>query len=653
MSLRRGRSADWLNRAKRNDATSNFAHNFFRQSLLNPDDLAAAFPDLTSALDRPVWTVPGLLKARANTSPDEPALWALYGQTRWQSMTWRQFHDAVISAARGLRRLGLQRGDRVGIIAPSSPHWDIAQFAAMEVGGVVVGLDPNDTDQRLAQVAAQCGLVAVIAHDEALLARLGPVCRDGLRFVVTFMSPKTTSLVAFAELTRIGGVESEIDPNLPRADDVALIVFTSGTTGEPKGIAYTHEQVCGAVASMLQAFSDIEPGSRLACWLPLSNLFQRMINLCAVGRGAQIFYVEDPRDIMRYVVAISPHLFIGVPRFYEKLHAGIHEAIDAKPAWQRALVHWAIREGERRARALRSGVALGAFYGLTTMLADRLVLRRIRSMLGEHLRYLISGSAPMPVWLLERFHGLGFLVLEAYGMSESIVPVAANRPDRVRFGTVGQPLPASEIRLAADGELLLRGPGVFGGYLGEPASADHFDAEGFLASGDYASIDAEGFVTLRGRKSEVFKTSTGRRIAPALTESHLRQIPYVEHAVAFGASQPFLIAVIATSEAALRKRLGDRPMDADPAATAAAVRADIASALAGLPGYQRPAGVVLTVRPLSVADGHVTPNLKVRRANVEASFRESVEALFDIIHNGPTGDFASVRDGGTVMLLST
>lgn len=639
--------------AKRNDAPSNFAHNFFRQSLLNPDDLAAAFPDLTAALGRPVWTVPAVLESRVNASPDEPALWALHEQARWQSMTWRQFYDAVLSAARGLRALGLQRGDRVGIIAPSSPHWDIAQFAVMAVGGIVVGLDPNDTNQRLAQVAAQCELAAVIAHDEILLTKLGPVCRDGLRFGMTFMSPRTAGLVAFAELARIGGAESEIGPNLPRADDVALIIFTSGTTGEPKGIAYTHEQVCGAVASMLQAFSDIEPGSRLACWLPLSNLFQRMINLCAVGRGAQIFYVEDPRDIMRHVVAISPHLFIGVPRFYEKLYAGIHEAIDAKPAWQRTLARWAIREGERRVSALRSGIAFGALDSLKMVLADRLVLRRIRTMLGERLRYLISGSAPMPVWLLERFYGLGFLVLEAYGMSESIVPVAANRPDKFKFGTVGQPLPANEIRLAADGELLLRGPGVFSGYLGELASADQFDRDGFLASGDYASIDAKGFVTLRGRKSEVFKTSTGRRIAPAISESHIRQIPYVEHAVAFGANRPFLIAVIAASEAALRKRLGDRPIHGDPASTAAAVRADIASAVAELPGYQRPAGVVLTTRPFSIADGHITPNLKVRRTRVESAFCESLDEMFDAIARGPAAPFVLVREDGAVMLLST
>ena len=565
-------------------------------------------------------------------------------------MTWHQLREAVVSTACGLRSLGLQRGDRVAIIAHSSPQWDIAQFAVMALGGVVVGLDPGDTDQRLTQMAGQCGLIGVVAQDEALLGKLGAACRDGLRFAVTLTPTAAEGVVAFADLTRIGIADSEISADEARAHDDALIVFTSGTTGEPKGITYTHEQVCGAVASILQAFSAIGPGSRLACWLPLSNLFQRMINLCAVGRGAQTFYVEDPRTIMQHVEAISPHLFIGVPRFYEKLYGGMIEAIAARPAWQRALAEWAIKAGDRRARAQRSGTALGTIDGVKAALADRIVLRRIRSVLGKNLRYLVSGSASMSLGLLERFHALGFLVLEAYGMSESIVPVAVNRPDNYRFGTVGQPLAASEVRLAADGELLLRGPGVFSAYLGEPEGAGRLDADGFLASGDYASIDAEGYVTLLGRKSELFKTSTGRRIAPAVIEGHLRQIPYVEHAVVFGANRPFLIAVMSVSDTELRRRCGGHAIDADPESMAAVVRADVQSAVVDLPKYQRPAGVLLSTHPFSVAEGLITPNLKMRRAGVELPFRAGVDALFDAIARRPATPFVSVRESGAVML---
>jgi long-chain acyl-CoA synthetase len=281
------------------------------------------------------------------------------------------------------------------------------------------------------------------------------------------------------------------------------------------------------------------------------------------------------------------------------------------------------------------------------------VLRRMRAVLGGDLRFLVSGSAPMPLWLLERLHAMGFLVLEAYGMSESIVPVAANRPQRYRFGTVGQPLAGSEVRLADDGELLLRGPGVFAGCLGGPPEADRIDGRGFLASGDYASIDAEGFITLVGRKSDLFKTSTGRRIAPASIESRLRRIPYVEHAVVVGANRPFLSVVLAVAEPSLRNRLGGQAPGADPAHTAAVVRADVMDAAAELPAHEQPAGIVLTTHPFTVADGLVTANLKVRRSAVQAAYGARLDELYRAaVAAAAARPTALAREGGAVLLIA-
>lgn len=612
--------------------------------------LPAQFPDLAAAVGAPVWTVPALLQARAEATPDAPALWS-WAAGNWHSVGWGEYWRRAQHAARGLRALGLKRGDRVGIIAPTCAAWDIAQMAALGAGGVVVGLDAHDTDARLGQIAAQCGLAGVIAQDAAHAARVRSSL-PSLRFAVSLAPSNEPGLTHFDDLAAEppGSPPQDADFSAPDAD--ALIVFTSGTTGEPKGIAYTHRQVCGAVAAILDAFPDIEAGSRLACWLPLSNLFQRMINLCAIGRGAQTFYVEDPRQIMEHVRVISPHLFIGVPRFYEKLHAGIREAIDAGPAWRRALARWAMRAGARRARAQRAG-QLSTFIGSVELaLAERVVLRRIRGALGTNLRYLVSGSAPMPAWLLEELETLGFVLLEAYGLSECIVPVAANRPDRRRAGTVGQPLASNEVRLAADGELMLRGPGVFRGYLGEASSPpERFDAEGFLATGDFASIDAEGFITLLGRKSELIKTSTGRRIAPAPIESRLRAIPYVEHALVVGNGRPFILAVLAVAEDQLRVRLGDTTVP-DPAAVAAAVRADVAAALSDFPEPQRPAGVLLTTRALTIADGHLTPNLKLRRAAIEAAFAVQLAELQQIVASAAGKAAVAQRDGGSVLLIA-
>lgn len=280
-----------------------------------------------------------------------------------------------------------------------------------------------------------------------------------------------------------------------------------------------------------------------------------------------------------------------------------------QPAWQQRLVDWALRIGERRAQELRANGRARVGSRLAFSLADWIVLSRLRAALGPNLRFMISGSAPMPLWLLERFHAMGLLVLEAYGVSENIIPIAVNRPDAFRFGTVGRAVPGSEVRLADDGELLVRGPGVFSGYLGELGAVASIDSEGYLASGDFASIDSDGFITLIGRKSEIFKTSTGRRIAPSRIEGFLQQVPNVEYAVVFVARRAQPVALMVLADAAWQAQAAD---------SFASLRRQAEQATGGLPPYERPAGLVVTAQLLTIAGGDLTVNLKIRRHAVEA-----------------------------------
>lgn len=595
--------------------------------------------DLAPFLGEPVRTIPEMLRARARLSPAAPALWRRDAAGVWQPSSWAEFDRGAAAVAARLSALGLRPGDRVGIAAASSPAWDIAQIGVLAAGGVIVGLDAHDLGERATEIATRCGLAGLVVQDRAMVDRLGGASR--YRFVVgTERDPDVDvetvadivaaadSPVAAAERSPAGPAPSPVEPDAP-----ATIIFTSGTTGAAKGIQYTHRQVLLAVAAMLRAFADIEEGSRLACWLPLSNLFQRMLNACAIARGAQVFYVERPQEIMEHLPAIAPHLFIGVPRFYEKLYAGIVERIDAAPAMQRRLGHWALDVGSRYHGAVRAGQVPGAASRLLHALADRLVLGRIRAVMGANLRYLVSGSAPMPAWLLDRFRAMGWLVLEAYGLSENIVPVAANRPDAHRLGTVGRAMPGSEVRLAGDGELHVRGPGVCTAYYADAKSRPALDADGFLATGDYAAIDGDGYITLTGRKSELFKTSTGRRIAPAGIEACLRVIPYVEHAVVVGAGRPFPIAIVAFSEARLRAVAGV-PADAPLAQLSVRMLADVAASVAQLPDYQRPAGIAATARAFTIEGGELTPNLKLRRPVILESFAAVIDELYGLLEHG-------------------
>jgi len=553
-------------------------------------------------------TVSGLLCARGKLSPGGIALWDCARGEAWVPTTWQAYCGTVGRLSSGLRKLGLGAGERVGIMAANCREWDFFQFAVLAAGGVAVGLDPLAPKPYTSAIAQRCKFAGLVVGNSSLLEKVDPSARATVRFVISIDSDEAAGAISMDSILR-QQTTPDAEWNRAEPDAPATVVFSSGTTGEPKGIEYTHRQMCLAAATILAAFSDVREDSRLTCWLPLSNLFQRMINLSAIGCGAQTFYVSDPREVMSFVKTTAPHVFVGVPRFYEKLYAGMQLVLAKQPAWQQRLVDWALRIGERRAQELRANGRARVGSRLAFSLADWIVLSRLRAALGPNLRFMISGSAPMPLWLLERFHAMGLLVLEAYGVSENIIPIAVNRPDAFRFGTVGRAVPGSEVRLADDGELLVRGPGVFSGYLGELGAVASIDSEGYLASGDFASIDSDGFITLIGRKSEISKTSTGRRIAPSRIEGFLQQVPNVEYAVVFAARRAQPVALMVLTEAAWQAQAAD---------SFANLRRQTEQVTGGLPPYERPAGLVVTAQLLTIAGGDLTVNLKIRRHAVEA-----------------------------------
>jgi len=562
---------------------------------------------------------------RAREAPGAPAFFTRAGGT-WSAVTWGTFVADATRAAHGLAARGLRSGERVAIMAPTGLGWETFQLAALLNGAAVLGLDAHDHPDRLRAIARTARVSTLVVQDAETAARLDPATVPGLRLVVSLRDEVPpgagdAAWIAMSELVREAG--SPVPLQGPAPASLATIVFTSGSTGEPKGIAYSHAQVCLAIDSILDVFPEIGPGDRLICWLPLSNLFQRMLNFCAAGRGAQTYFVSDPRAIVEHLPDVRPHVFIAVPRFFEKLHEGIEQKLAAQPPLARRLVAWALQSGDAAAACVRRGARPPLLTRLRAALADRLVLRRLRGVLGGEVRFLVSGSAPFPRWLLERFHAMGLLVLEAYGLSENVVPIAINRPSAYRFGSVGRVLPANTVRIADDGEVMVRGQGVFSGYLDESAPPA-FDADGFLPTGDLGTLDDAGFLSLVGRKSEIFKTSTGRKVAPLAIEAKLRQIAGVDHAVLFGAARKVTVALLTRPLAAPGEAAA--PLGADEVRR---IARDARAVVADEPDYARPAGIVVIDRALTIESGELTSNLKLRRRAIETNFAASLEALFD------------------------
>jgi len=560
-------------------------------------------------------TVPELLAHRAAATPEGQAFVAVGVGVASSSLSWQQFADQAARMAGALYTAGLRHGDRIAVLIPASIEWELLHHAVLSLGAIVVGLDAHDVPERLAAMCDQVDVVAVVAPDFGPLAALSPERWQRLRFVMTQSAGEGAAPVrslGWAELLALPAPQEP--PRSPQPDDLATLIFTSGTTGTPKAIPYRHRQVCAAVHAIGEAFGFIGVGGRLLCWLPLSNLFQRMVNLAGLRNGATTFVLSDPRQIMDVVALASPDVFIGVPRFFEKLHQGIVAKLEELPPLQRRAAQWAWQVGRDVGRVRLAGGKPQRWLGLKHRAADRWVLSRLRtSVMGRRLRFMITGSAPTPPPLLTEFYALGWPLLEAYGLSENVMPMAMNRIEDFRFGTVGKPFPGNELAIGPDDTILVRSA-----CLARPAgdlAGTPVDAQGYYDTGDLGSIDADGFVRLSGRKSEVFKTSTGRRVSPYAAEAALRAVPGIDQAVLVGAGRKCVVALCATPAPVA---LSDRR----------ALQQALSAAVEGVGVHERPQAIAMVPHAFTVEHGELTPNLKLRRAAIEQLHAEAIEAAY-------------------------
>ncbi|MBD9357735.1 AMP-dependent synthetase/ligase [Methylomonas albis] len=562
-------------------------------------------------------TLPGLLKLKAHENPDDLAHWFHDTEGTWRPVSNLEFYREVLDLSWKLKALGVEKNQAVAIMATTSHYWESIHHAILSLGGIVVGIDPNDNPEQLSTIVKIANIKILVidrveywhkfnnlSQFETIIAfNCAPTENQAntLKFIST---PNTTN----------GTLNDTPQPDILQPSDVATIIFTSGTTGIPKGIAYRHDQIIAAINALLLTYPEVShQPCHLVCWLPLSNLFQRIVNLCALAGQAEVYFVEQPQKIIEYLPIINPHIFVAVPRFYEKLYQGFEAKLNQQPRFIAQCLRYCLKRGE-------SQTIVGSFFRT----ANRQIFKSFTALFGKNLRYMVSGSAAIPLWLLKRYQAMGLLILEAYGLSENVVPIAANRFSEYRFGTVGKALPSNIVTLAEDGELLVKGPGAFEGYLGDQQTERSLDISKHLQTGDYAKIDAKGFISLTGRKSEVFKTSTGRKIAPVEIESLLQNDPRIEQAVIFGESRKFLVA--------LTTIVNSRPADdSDAVSYSQGLAMDLPKYLRDLPEYKRPAGAILSFKAFSIEHLELTGNLKLRRKKIQQNYEQWINSLYEAL----------------------
>lgn len=570
-------------------------------------------------------TLVDVVSIRVHLDPDGVAYFGQQPGSTWFPVKQVWFSRAVNKFAAHLRKLGVSNGVRVGILSLNSVGWEVAQHAAFKCGGTVVGLDVNSPVETLESLLEATSTKLLCVDRGSRMSAFSDGGREALEHVVHL----DHLMAQFADehgasVFREDEPASSFDRVSP--DDPALIVFSSGTTGTPKAIEYSHRQVITAMSQVLNAFRETSVGAPLVCWLPLANLFQRMINFCGLARGDPIYIVGRPQDVVSACAIANPEILIGVPRFFERVRAETLAALRTRSLPIRILTQWALRRLMEEGNQTADSESIQVRANVARRLADALVGAKLRALFGKRIRFLVSGSAALSSAVHTYYRSIGLPIYEAYGLSECVVPVAMNSPGERREGSVGRPMLANSVRISDEGEVLVGGPGVFGGYLTGNSRTSRPDVDGFWHTGDLGYLDSEGYLWISGRKSDEFKLSTGRWVSPPSVEAKLRSIPMVEHALVVGKGRKIPVALLSIPQlskgAQSDANQGRRPNSAD------AICDEVLRCTAELPAYVRPGGLLVLIQPFTIEGGELTTNLKIRRTYIEHKYREEIDHLY-------------------------
>ncbi|MEV5766393.1 AMP-dependent synthetase/ligase [Micromonospora sp. NPDC052213] len=558
------------------------------------------------------------------------------GGTTWADVTCRQFRDEVVAAARGLVAAGVQPGDRVGLMSRTRYEWTLLDYAIWAAGAVTVPIYESSSAEQAAWILADSGAVACVVESNAH-ATLVAGLRDRLPELRHLWQ---IDLGAVDDLVRSGASvdPTEIDRRRAavRADDLATVIYTSGTTGRPKGCVLTHRNMYADIANAVPVLPNLfRPDASTLLFLPLAHAFARLIQIGVVQARATMRHCADTRNLVAELQDFRPTFVLSVPRVFEKVYNGAKQKAEAdgKGRIFARAEQVAISYSEALETAGGPGLALRVQHALF----DRLVYRKLRAALGGRCRDAISGGAPLGARLGHFFRGIGVSVCEGYGLTETSPAAAANLPDATRIGTVGRPLPGVTIRIDDDGEILISGDLVFRGYWGnEEATAEVLSPDGWFRTGDLGHLDADGFLSITGRKKEIIVTAGGKNVAPAVLEDQVRAHPLVSQCLVVGDRQPFIAALVTLDEEALPRWLSSAGLPADTPVEKLreheGLRAEIQGAIDTANQAVSKAEAIKVFRILprdfTEATGELTPSLKVKRQVVHKSYAAEIADIY-------------------------
>jgi long-chain acyl-CoA synthetase len=557
----------------------------------------------------------------------------------WVSRSFEQVLETVRSLSLGLIDLGVEKGDKVSILANTRPEWTYFDFAALAAGAVVVPIYQTNSPEECQYVLENSDAKVVIVEDDEQMEKVRAV-RDRLPLLehVVRMTGVSDDAISIEDLAQRGAVrdaaEWEARWSSVTPADVCTFIYTSGTTGPPKGCVTTHGNY-RAMLDMVNENSVIENDDVTYLYLPLAHSFALLIQLGSFDLGATLAYWErDPLKIMPNLAELKPTYFPSVPRIFEKIYTAATSGVEKVGGLKKVIFNWAIRVGKRMREVEHSGRQPGFLLRKQYAFADKQVLSKIRGLFGGNLRLAVSGAAPINPEILRFFEAAGVLVLEGWGMTETSTAATISTPDDFKIGTIGKPFPGCEVRIADDGEILVKGPNVFQGYYKNDEATRETIVDGWLHTGDIGEMDAEGFIKITGRKKDIIITAGGKNITPANLENEIKQHPLVSQCVVVGDRRPYLVALVTLDpeEVVAYAKEHDLPEDVEQLSANGEIRKAVEDHVATInekfARVEQVKKIAILPRDLSQEAGELTPTLKVKRAVVASKHEPEIEQLY-------------------------
>ncbi len=559
----------------------------------------------------------------------------------YQDISYAEFGESVDAFSKGLRALGIQKGDRVAILSENRPEWAISDFGILKAGAVNVPMFSTLTAAQVGYILKDSGSKIICVSTTEQLEKVIAIRNEveTLEQIMVYDSIESKPPEGVLEFDRIchrGKETDALEEIGVNEDDIATIIYTSGTTGDPKGVMLTHANFLSNFKAC-KTLIDVDETDVLLSFLPLSHVFERLGgHYVPLFSGAKIAYAESTFTVAQNMQEVSPTVMLSVPRLYETMHDRVLRAVQAGSSLKQKIFHWGVSVGSTVSSKIQQGEKPSALLQLQQNIADKLVFAKLKAATGGQLRFFVSGGAALPQSIAEFFHAAGILILEGYGLTETSPVISMNYPKKWRFGTVGEPIPGIEVQIAEDGEILTRGPHVMKGYFNnEDATAEVIDGEGWFHTGDIGIIDDDGFIKITDRKKNIIVLSNGKNVAPQPIESQLVQSPFIDQIMLVGNERKNIAALIVPNFDALKSWASENSVDSSDIPEMLKIRevqqliqSEIRERLRDFADFEQVRRFTLLEKEFSQEEDEMTPTLKLKRNVIIEKYTDVIEGMY-------------------------